>query len=139
MINRKHILIYILIAGSIFTLPACSNGTDTKVSASAASTRSSNFKAPDMPDDMDHEPPQGLTFDISNKDIFEKGYYAVQFNSFGGQRRLGFNTRGTVDLRSLQHKQRDCICPGRCGIPSLKFQGLCLTFRYMGFRTSPLS
>lgn len=84
MINRKHILIYILIAGSIFTLPACSNGTDTRVSASAASTRSSNFKAPDMPDDMDHEPPQGLTFDISNKDIFEKGYYAVQFNSFTG-------------------------------------------------------
>ena len=84
MINRKHILIYILIAGIIFTLPACSNGTDTKASASAASTRSSNFKAPDMPDDMDHEPPQGLTFDISNKDIFEKGYYAVQFNSFAG-------------------------------------------------------
>ena len=74
----------ILIAAIIFTMPACSNRTDTKASSSAVSTRSSNFKAPDMPDDMDHEPPQGLTFDISNKDIFEKGYYAVQFDSFAG-------------------------------------------------------
>jgi hypothetical protein len=74
----------ILIAAIIFTMPACSNRTDTKASSSAVSTRLSNFKAPDMPDDMDHEPPQGLTFDISNKDIFEKGYYAVQFDSFAG-------------------------------------------------------
>ena len=33
---------------------------------------------------MDHEPPQGMGFDISNKDIFEKGYYAVQYDSFSG-------------------------------------------------------
>ena len=84
MLNTKHILIYILIAGILFTLSACSNETETKASSSAKTTRSSNFKAPDMPDDMDHEPPQGLTFDISNKDIFEKGYYAVQFDSFTG-------------------------------------------------------
>ena len=82
MQNKKHILIYILIAGILFTLSACSNGTETKASSSAKTTRSSNFKAPDMPDDMDHEPPQGLTFDISNKDIFEKGYYAVKFDTF---------------------------------------------------------
>ena len=84
MLNKKHILIYILIAGTIFTLPACSNVDDTQVSTSVTSTRSSNFKAPDMPDDMDHEPPQGMGFHISNKDIFEKGYYAVQYDSFSG-------------------------------------------------------
>ena len=82
MLNKTHILIYILIAGLVFTLPACSNVTDNQVPTSAASTRSSNFKAPDMPDDLDHEPPQGMGFDISNEDIFEKGYYAVQYNSF---------------------------------------------------------
>ena len=75
-------MLYILLAGIIFTLPACSKGTDTRVTTSATSTRSSNFKAPDMPDDMDHEPPQGMGFDISNEDIFEKGYYAVQYDSF---------------------------------------------------------
>ena len=84
MLNKKHILIYILIVGIIFTLTACSNVADTQVPSSATSTRSSNFKAPDMPDDMDHEPPQGMGFDISNKDIFEKGYYAVQYDSFSG-------------------------------------------------------
>ena len=84
MLRKKHILIYILIAGIILSLPACSNGADTQVTTSAASTRSSNFKAPDMPDDMDHEPPQGMGFDISNEDIFEKGYYAVQYDSFSG-------------------------------------------------------
>lgn len=82
MLNKKHIMLYILIAGIIFTLPACSKGTDTRVPTSATSTRSSNFKAPDMPDDPDHEPPQGMGFDISNEDIFEKGYYAVQYDSF---------------------------------------------------------
>ena len=82
MHNKKHILIYILIAGIIFTLSACSNATDTQVSTSATSTKSSNFKAPDLPDDIDHEPPQGMGFDISNEDIFEKGYYAVQFDTF---------------------------------------------------------
>ena len=82
MLNKKHILIFILIAGIIFALPACSNVTDTQVSTSATSTRTSNFKAPDMPDDMDHEPPQGMGFDISNEDVFEKGYYAVQYDSF---------------------------------------------------------
>ena len=82
MHNKKHILIFVLITGIIFALAACSNVTDTQVSTSATATRSSNFKAPDMPDDMDHEPPQGMGFDISNKDIFEKGYYAVQYDSF---------------------------------------------------------
>ena len=84
MLNKKYILICFLIAGIILTLSACSNGTDTQVPTSATSTRSSNFKAPDMPDDMDHEPPQGMGFDISNEDIFEKGYYAVQYDSFSG-------------------------------------------------------
>ena len=77
MLNPKHILICILVAGFILTLPACSNvseTTETQGSTSAASTRSSNFKAPDFPEGMDHEPPQGLGFDISNEDVFEKGY-----------------------------------------------------------------
>ena len=82
MHNKKLILIYILIAGIILTLPACSNGPETQAPTTTASTRSSNFKAPDLPDDIDHEPPQGMGFDISNSDIFEKGYYAVQFDSF---------------------------------------------------------
>ena len=87
VINKKHILISILVAGFILTLPACSNvaeTTETQVSTSAASTRSSNFKAPDFPEGMDHEPPQGMGFDISNEDVFEKGYYAVQYDSFPG-------------------------------------------------------
>jgi hypothetical protein len=87
MLNPKHILICILVAGFILTLPACSNvseTTETQGSTSAASTRSSNYKAPDFPDDIDHEPPQGMGIDISNEDIFEKGYYAVQYDSFSG-------------------------------------------------------
>jgi hypothetical protein len=84
LLNKKHILTYFLIAGIIFTLPACSNANDTQVSTSATSTKSSNFKAPDLPDDMEHEPPQGMGFDISNKDVFEKGYYAVQYDTFSG-------------------------------------------------------
>ena len=78
MLNKKHILIYILIVGIIFSLPACSNVGDTQVPTSVTSIKSSNFKAPDLPEGMDHEPPQGMGFDISNEDIFEKGYYAVQ-------------------------------------------------------------
>ena len=50
MLNKKHILIFTLIAAAIFTLPACSKGTDTKAPASAA-TQSSNIEATDMPDD----------------------------------------------------------------------------------------
>ena len=84
MLNKKHILIYILIAGIMFTLPACSNVTATQVSTSATTTKSSHYKAPDFPDDIDHEPPQGMGFDISNKDVFEKGYYAVQYDTFSG-------------------------------------------------------
>lgn len=87
MINKKHILICVLMAGFIFTLPACSkvtDKTDTQVSTSATSTRSSNYKAPDFPDGMEQEPPEGMGFDISNEDIFEKGYYAVQYDSYSG-------------------------------------------------------
>ena len=65
--NKKHILIYILIAGILFTLPACSDGpdtSDTQVSASATPTKSPNFKAPDMPANMEHEPPQGMRFEM---------------------------------------------------------------------------
>lgn len=84
MHNKKHILIYILIAAVVFTLSACSNGTDTQVSTTAASTRSSNYKAPDFSDNIEHEPPSGMGFDISNEDIFDKGYYAVQYDTFSG-------------------------------------------------------
>jgi len=85
MLNKKHILIYIFIVAIIFALPACSNGTDaadTQISTSESSTRSSNFKAPDFPENMEHEPPQGMGFNISNEDIFETGYYAIQYDSF---------------------------------------------------------
>ena len=84
MLNRKHTLIFILIAGIILTLSACSNGPETQAPTTAKSTKSSNFKAPDLPDDIEHEPPQGMGFDISNADIFEKGYYAVKYDSFDG-------------------------------------------------------
>ena len=87
VINKKHILISILVAGFILTLPACSNvaeTTETQGSTSVTSTKSSNYKAPGFPEGMEHEPPQGLGFDISNEDIFEKGYYAVQYDSFPG-------------------------------------------------------
>lgn len=90
MLNKKQIMLYILAAVFIFSLSACSKKveteteTETQVPTSAAVIKPSNFKAPDMPDDMDHEPPQGLGFDISNKDVFEKGYYAVQYDTFLG-------------------------------------------------------
>ena len=79
MLNRKHTLIFILIVGIILTLAACSNGPETQAPTTAKSTKSSNYKAPDLPDDIEHEPPQGMGFDISNADIFEKGYYAVKY------------------------------------------------------------
>ena len=82
MLNKKHILIYILIAGIIFVMPACTNVADNMASMSTTPTKSPNFKAPDLPENMDHEPPQGMGFDISNEDIFEKGYYAIQYDSF---------------------------------------------------------
>ena len=84
MLNKKHILIFIFIAVSVFALSACSKETDPQASSSATSTKSSNYKAPDMPDNMEHEPPSGMGFDISNEDIFEKGYYAVQYDTFSG-------------------------------------------------------
>ena len=74
----------VIVAFMLFLLCSCSDVSETQVSTTAASTRSSNFKAPDFPDNMDHEPPQGMGFDISNEDIFEKGYYAVQYDSFEG-------------------------------------------------------
>ena len=82
MLNKKHLLICTLLAGFIFSLSACSKGTDTKSSASVTSAKTSNYKTPDMPDVIYDEPPSGMGFDISNEDIFEKGYYAVQYNSF---------------------------------------------------------
>lgn len=82
MLNKKHILTCILAAGMLFALSACSNKTVSPNSVPATTTKSSNFKAPDFPDDIDHEPPQGEGFDITNEDIFEKGYYAFQFDSF---------------------------------------------------------
>ena len=74
----------VIVAFMLFLLCSCSNVAETQVTTTAASTRSSNFKAPDFPENMDHEPPQGMGFDISNEDIFEKGYYAVQYDSFEG-------------------------------------------------------
>ena len=74
----------VIVALMLFLLCSCSNVSETQVSTTAASTRSSNFKAPDFPENMEHEPPQGMGFDISNEDIFEKGYYAVQYDSFEG-------------------------------------------------------
>ena len=82
LLSKKHILIFILIAVLIFILPACSKETDTQDLVSE--TRSSNFKAPDLPDNMEHEPPQGMGFDITNEDIFETGCYAVQYDTFSG-------------------------------------------------------
>ena len=92
MLNKKHILTCILAAGMLFALSACSNKTVSPNSVPATTskslgyqtttTKSSNFKAPDFPDDIEHEPPQGEGFDITNEDIFEKGYYAFQFDSF---------------------------------------------------------
>ncbi len=73
MHNKKHILNYILIAGIIFILSACSNGNEAQTPATSASTNPSNFNAPDMPDNMEQEPPQGMGFDISNEDVFEQG------------------------------------------------------------------
>ena len=96
MLNKKHILIFILAAGMFFNLTACSNTADTQIPVSTTSTRStrlkrstrttrsSNYRAPDFPDDPDNEPPQGMGFTISNEDVFEKGYYSVQFDSFSG-------------------------------------------------------
>ena len=49
MLNKKHSLIYILIAGIIFILSACSNGNEPQVPTTAASTDASNYNAPDMP------------------------------------------------------------------------------------------
>ena len=74
----------VIVAFMLFLLCSCSNVAETQVTTTAASTRSSNFKAPDFPENMEHEPPQGMGFDISNEDIFEKGYYAVQYDSFEG-------------------------------------------------------
>lgn len=86
MLNKKHILTCILAACMFFTLTACSKKskeTPTRFPLTTTkSTKSSNFKAPDFPDNIDHEPPQGEGFDITNEDIFEKGYYAFQFDSF---------------------------------------------------------
>ena len=92
MLNKKHILTCILAAGMLFALSACSSKTVSHNSVPATTskslgyqtttTKSSNFKAPDFPDDIEHEPPQGEGFDITNEDIFEKGYYAFQFDSF---------------------------------------------------------
>lgn len=84
MLNKKHLLICTLLAGFIFSLSACSKGTDTKSSASVTSAKTSNYKTPDMPVDIYDEPPSGMGFDISNEDIFEKGYYAVQYDTFSG-------------------------------------------------------
>ena len=83
MLNKKHILIYILIAGIIFIMPACTNVADNMVSMSATPTKSPNFKAPDLPENMDHEPPQGMGFDISNEDIFER--VITPFNTIRSQ------------------------------------------------------
>ena len=74
----------VIVAFMLFLLCSCSNVAETQVTTTAASTRSSNFKAPDFPENMEHEPPQGMGFDISNADIFEKGYYAVKYESFDG-------------------------------------------------------
>ena len=61
----------VIVAFMLFLLCSCSDVSETQVSTTAASTRSSNFKAPDFPDNMDHEPPQGMGFDISNKELSE--------------------------------------------------------------------
>ena len=82
MLNKKHSLIYILVAGIIFILSACLNGNETQVQTTADPTDTSNYNAPDIPNNMEHEPPQGMGFDISNEDVFEQGYYAVQYDTF---------------------------------------------------------
>lgn len=37
---------------------------------------------PNLPDDIEHEPPTGILVDIMNEDIFETGYYAYHFDIF---------------------------------------------------------
>lgn len=103
MLNKKHILIYILTAGIIFTLTACSKVTDTRVSTSAASTRSSNFKAPDLPDNIDHEPPSGMGFDISNEDVFEKET---------GQERFKFNVDMVATAKAVKENNDESFTLG---------------------------
>lgn len=88
MLNKKHILIFILAACMLFTLTACSKKskkTPTRFPLTTTkSTKSSNYKAPDFPDDIEAEPPQGMGFEISNEDVFDTGYYAVKYDSYSG-------------------------------------------------------
>ena len=81
----------VIVALMLFLLCSCSNVSETQVSTTAASTRSSNFKAPDFPENMEHEPPQGMGFDIlrifSKRVITQFSTIPSKVHTYTGQRK----------------------------------------------------
>ena len=79
-----------IIAILIITVTGCGKQMSSKLSndevdnAGGHTAQSANYQVPDLPDDVDCEPPAGLGIDLSNEEIFETGYYCIQYDSFDG-------------------------------------------------------
>ncbi|MGN0325901.1 MAG: hypothetical protein ACI4DW_06300 [Lachnospiraceae bacterium] len=74
-----------ILAIMIITITGCGKQIDSKLSddnGGGHTTQSTYYQVSDLPDDMDHEPPAGLGIDLSNEEIFETGYYCIQYDSF---------------------------------------------------------
>lgn len=41
-------------------------------------------QVPNLPDDIEMEPPSGPSIDLTNADVFETGYYCMRYDTFDG-------------------------------------------------------
>lgn len=71
---KKRVSIFILLA-MVLALTACTGQTQNN---------GNNNQNPDFQDDIEMEPPSGPGIDLTNADVFETGYYCMQYDTFNG-------------------------------------------------------
>lgn len=88
MNNKQRIIKYpVFILALLLLLTGCTKG-DSDTVQPANESKSVDF--PDLTqsvsnvktDEVEPEPPVSLGFEITNEDVFEKGYYSTQYNDF---------------------------------------------------------
>ncbi len=73
--NMKRKIFLGIISILLFIFTGCGNQN---------AAHSTNNGVIDLPDGVEEEPPAGMGFELTNEDVFETGYYYVQYDSFDG-------------------------------------------------------
>lgn len=66
------------------------------VGCATQNSKGQNYQEPDYPDEIEAEPPSGLGFDLTNEDVFESGYFCIQYDTFSSAD-IFFESTNTTD------------------------------------------